>query len=133
MGGARAPLLIVFHEESFMEQEIQGIHNGISVREQQQKDAAKKRKLVEKEQKQPQNRPVRSREELISYLRKVLNITSSLNRRLQFSINRELGEVVVKVIDSETDKVIREVPPEELQRLHIRMREIIGLLFDQEI
>jgi flagellar protein FlaG len=133
MGGASAPLLIGFHEENFMELEIQGIHNEISVREQQQKDAAKKRKIVKKEQKQPQNRPVRSREELISYLRKVLNITSSLNRRLQFSINRELGEVVVKVIDSETDKVIREVPPEELQQLHIRMREIIGLLFDQEI
>lgn len=116
-----------------MELEIQGIHNENPVREQQQKDSAKERKVVEKEQKQPQNRPVRSREELILYLRKVLNITSSLNRKLQFSINRELGEVVVKVIDSETDKVIREVPPKELQQLHIRMREVIGLLFDQEI
>jgi len=41
--------------------------------------------------------------------------------------------VVVKVIDGETDKVIKVLPPEELQRLHVRIREAIGLLFDEKI
>ena len=41
--------------------------------------------------------------------------------------------MVVKVIDKETDKVIKELPSGELQRLHVRIREAIGLLIDEEI
>ena len=60
-------------------------------------------------------------------------VTSALDKRLKFSVNRDLGQVVVKVIDSRTDKVIKELPPEEIQRLHVRLREAIGLLIDVEI
>ncbi|HKK64933.1 MAG TPA: flagellar protein FlaG [Clostridia bacterium] len=67
------------------------------------------------------------------YLKDILTITSIFNRKLRFSINRESNQVVVKVIDGETDKVIKEIPPEALQRLHSRMRETIGLLIDEEI
>jgi flagellar protein FlaG len=52
---------------------------------------------------------------------------------LKFSVNRELGDVVVKVIDTTTDKVIKELPPEALQRLHVRIQEALGLLFDETI
>jgi len=67
------------------------------------------------------------------YLKDILTITSIFNRKLKFSINRESKQVIVKVIDGETDKVIKEIPPEALQRLHSRMRETIGLLIDEEI
>jgi flagellar protein FlaG len=53
------------------------------------------------------------------------------NHRLSFSINSKLDEVVVKVIDSETDKVVREIPPVELQHVYERIREVAGLLFDR--
>ena len=66
-------------------------------------------------------------------LQEIMNMSSAFNRRLKFSINYELNEVIVKVVDAETDKVIREVPPEEIRRLHGRMKETIGLLFDEEI
>jgi flagellar protein FlaG len=69
-------------------------------------------------------------ETLVSELQ---NVATALDRRLSFSVNRELGQVVVKVIDRKTDKVIKELPPEELQRLHVRIREAIGLLIDEEI
>ncbi|MFW6312529.1 MAG: flagellar protein FlaG [Spirochaetota bacterium] len=78
---------------------------------------------------QPASNDVRL-ETLVSELQ---SVTSALNRRLSFSINRDLGQVVVKVIDRKTDKVIKELPPEELQRLHVRIREAIGLLIDEEI
>ena len=55
------------------------------------------------------------------------------NRRLKFSVNKEIDRVVVKVVDGTTDKVIKEIPPEEIQRLVARIRETIGILFDQEI
>jgi len=67
------------------------------------------------------------------YLRDIINYTEVFNKRLKFSINEELNQVVVKVIDSQTDKVIKEIPPEVLQRLHVRIREAIGLLIDEII
>ncbi|MGO8695128.1 MAG: flagellar protein FlaG [Rectinemataceae bacterium] len=36
--------------------------------------------------------------------------------RPSFGASGKLGQVVVKVIDSNTDKVVREIPPVELQR-----------------
>ena len=61
------------------------------------------------------------------------NISLAFNRRLKFEINYDSKEVIVKVIDNETDKVIRVLPPEELQRLHSRIRETIGFLFDRRV
>jgi flagellar protein FlaG len=55
------------------------------------------------------------------------------NRRLKFSVNEEIDRVVVKVVDGSTDKVIKEIPPEEIQKLVARIRETIGILFDEEI
>ena len=55
------------------------------------------------------------------------------NRKLQFVVDHRSNEVIVKVIDKETDKVIKELPPEELQRLHSNLREAIGLLFDEMV
>jgi flagellar protein FlaG len=66
-------------------------------------------------------------------LQDLVRITQAFNKQLKFSVNRELQEVVVKVIDSQTDKVIKEIPPEEIQRLHVRIKEALGLLFDQRI
>jgi len=55
------------------------------------------------------------------------------NRKLQFVVDHNSNEVIVKVIDKETDKVIKELPPEELQRLHSNLKETIGFLFDERV
>jgi flagellar protein FlaG len=55
------------------------------------------------------------------------------NRKLQFVVDHNSNEVIVKVIDKETDKVIKELPPEELQRLHSNLKETIGFLFDKRV
>jgi len=60
-------------------------------------------------------------------------ISLAFNRRLKFVIDQESREILIKVIDNETDKVIKVLPPEELQRLHSRIRETIGFLFDRMI
>lgn len=55
------------------------------------------------------------------------------NRRLKFEVNEELNRVVVKVIDRETDRIIKEIPSAEVQTLISRIRETLGILFDAEI
>ena len=60
-------------------------------------------------------------------------ISLAFNRRLKFVIDQDSREIIIKVIDNETDKVIKVLPPEELQRMHSRIRETIGFLFDRMV
>ena len=60
-------------------------------------------------------------------------ITVAFNKKLKFEVNHQSNDVTVKVIDPETDKVIKVLPPKELQRLHSRIKETIGFLFDEVI
>ena len=53
--------------------------------------------------------------------------------KLQFSVNKELGSVVVSIVDSATNQVIRQIPSEDMQKLKLRIRKAIGSLFDEVI
>jgi len=64
----------------------------------------------------------------------VAQVSQTFNKRLQFVVDRQTHEVIVKVIDKATDKVIKVLPPEELQRLHRKLKEAInGFLFNEEV
>ena len=54
-------------------------------------------------------------------------------RSLRFSVNEELGEVVISVLDPSTNKVIKEIPSEDIQKMKVSMKKAIGLLFDEMI
>ena len=51
-------------------------------------------------------------------------------RKLQFKVNKELGSVVVKVIDTRTNQILKEIPSEDIQKLKLSIRKAIGNLFD---
>ncbi|MDR2785921.1 MAG: flagellar protein FlaG [Treponema sp.] len=78
----------------------------------------------------PGNKPRRSVESSAADLERV---SLALNRKLRFMVDHESHEITVKVIDPETDKVIKILPPEELQRLHSRIQETIGFFFDERV
>jgi flagellar protein FlaG len=73
------------------------------------------------------------RQEIQDVARNLEQISLSFNRRLQFVVDHKSNEVTVKVIDKTTDKVIKVLPPEELQRLHSRIEETIGFFFDETV
>lgn len=60
-------------------------------------------------------------------------ISLSFNRRLQYVVNHDSNQITVKVIDGNTDKVIKVLPPEELQRLSEGVVENLGAIFDEKI
>jgi flagellar protein FlaG len=62
-----------------------------------------------------------------------VQINQNFNKRLKFIIDYQSNEVIVKVIDRETDKVIKVLPPEELQRLNRKIKETIGFLVDENV
>ena len=53
--------------------------------------------------------------------------------KLQFSVNKELGSVVVSIVDSTTNQVIKQIPSEDMQKLKLRLRKAIGSMFDEVI
>lgn len=63
----------------------------------------------------------------------VNNLAQSLKRKLEFSINDSTGHTVIKIVDSESGDVIRQIPPEEMIRLAERLREVQGLIVDSRV
>lgn len=71
------------------------------------------------------------RERLTQALARVNQMVSEEPRRLSFELHEGAGRIVVRVIDLETNEVIRQVPPEQVLGSLARLREIVGLLLDQ--
>jgi len=63
----------------------------------------------------------------------IAKVSQTFNKKLQFIVDQQSNEVIVKVIDKTTDKVIKVLPPEELQRLHRKLKETIGFLFNEQV
>lgn len=57
----------------------------------------------------------------------------NLQRSLQFSVDRESGETVVKIVDTETHEVIRQIPSEELLVITHRMHSTAGSLVAEKV
>ena len=67
----------------------------------------------------------------VKQLQKLSDVVSG--RKVQFSINQELNQVVVSVVDPETNQVLKEIPSADIQKLKVRIRKAIGVLFDEMI
>jgi len=73
-----------------------------------------------------------SKAEIMATLQELEKVSAVFNHKLSFRVNEKLDQVVVKVVDAETEKTIREIPPAELQHVRERIREVIGILFDEQ-
>lgn len=61
-------------------------------------------------------------------LKEVLQISDVLNRKVKFSVDTDSNRVIVRIVDKETNEVIKELPPEALVKLHKKMKEAMGIL-----
>jgi flagellar protein FlaG len=86
-------------------------------------------------ERQPRQQPVQplSRQDIESQIKALEKTILAFNHRVKLSVNEQINQVIIKVVDSETDKVIKEIPAEEIQRLIARIKETIGLLVDEKI
>ena len=60
-------------------------------------------------------------------------VSSVFNTSLSFSVDKSTGRTIIKVVDKDTEKVIREIPPEKMVRLMEKISNVMGLLLDVEI
>ncbi len=64
----------------------------------------------------------------IEHANKAIDVTY---RRFEFSIHEKTKEIMVKVIDTETEEVIREIPPEKILDMVAMMWEMVGIIVDE--
>jgi flagellar protein FlaG len=57
---------------------------------------------------------------------------SRAGRRVDIYIVDDTNQVAARVIDTESNKVVRYIPPEEILELRARLDELAGLLFDKD-
>ena len=57
------------------------------------------------------------REELDDAVSQLNSYVQNVQRDLQFEVNNELGQTVVRVVDQQTQEVIRQIPDEVAMRL----------------
>ncbi|PCI73336.1 MAG: hypothetical protein COB38_01165 [Gammaproteobacteria bacterium] len=62
--------------------------------------------------------------EVNNQIEELQQFNQSINRSLQFKVDEELGVTIVRVVDKETDELIRQFPPEELINLSRRLKEL---------
>lgn len=73
-------------------------------------------------------------ESSVSYMTKELNdLMARINCDLQFKYHKELNQMSVKMIDKRDNKVLREIPPEDLIKHMIKAKEWLGAFLDKTV
>lgn len=58
---------------------------------------------------------------------------SMVQKKLKYKIHDETDRLMVQVLDMETSKVIKEIPPEKVLDMVAKIEEMIGLIIDEKI
>ncbi len=56
----------------------------------------------------------------------------ALNRNLKVSVHKDTGQLIVRVTDPESGKLIRQLPPEQLLEAEVNIRKVIGLFVNDK-
>ncbi|TCD24679.1 flagellar protein FlaG [Pseudomonas sp. IC_126] len=73
---------------------------------------------------------VEEQESTADLVEKLRSQMQNIQRDLSFSVDDSTGDVVVRVIDGESGKIVRQIPSEEILRLTERLDEMRSLLFE---
>lgn len=56
---------------------------------------------------------------------------SAFSKKLDFLFDKATGRLVVRVMNADTNEVIREMPPQKLLELAAKIQEDLGVIFDE--
>lgn len=81
---------------------------------------------------QPTGQPQASREELEKATKEMNDFVQTINSSIEFSVDKDTGSTVVKVIDTATKDVLRQIPSEEMLAIAKAIDKVKGLLVHQK-
>lgn len=71
-----------------------------------------------------------SPEQLKAAINRLNELMENSGRSLAFSVDDELGDVVVKVMDKQTEELIRQIPNEEALKFAKNLEGVLGVIFN---
>ncbi len=95
-----------------------------SIQTQQKKDAEP---LEEKEV--PASAQMTS-QDVMEVLDSFQDMSKTIQTKLNFTVHEENHEIIIKVIDKESNQLIRQFPSDEMLNLQDKMRDMAGFLFN---
>jgi flagellar protein FlaG len=75
--------------------------------------------------------PAESREQAAERIRQMVDDIKERVTGVEFDIDSENNEIIVRVIKKESGDVVRQIPPEEILRLHSNLSDLRGLLLSE--
>ncbi|CUU05096.1 flagellar protein FlaG [Candidatus Thermokryptus mobilis] len=69
-------------------------------------------------------------EQIVSELNNFIQI---FNTKIAFEIDKETRKTVLKIIDAQSNEIIRQIPPEELLEISRRISELLGLIINAKV
>jgi flagellar protein FlaG len=74
-----------------------------------------------------------TQEQLAQAVTQIQDVIKQTAQSLQFSIDKDTGKTVVKVVDTDSKKVIRQIPSEEVLAIAKALDKLQGLLVKQKV
>jgi flagellar protein FlaG len=85
----------------------------------------------------PQEQNQVSAEELQNVVKRLNEHVQMINRDLQFSVDEDSGRSVIRVVNAETQELVRQIPSEEVLRISRYIKEqtndVSGLIFQTSV
>ena len=73
-----------------------------------------------------------SKQQLEEAVKNVQSFVSTVNQNLEFSVDDDTGRTVIKVIDRQTEQILRQIPSEEMLQIAKALGKLDGLLIKQQ-
>ncbi len=83
----------------------------------------------------PESKPQENKasgQEVKQAVEQIQEVVNNLAQNLRFSIDEDTGKTVVKILDSQTQEVIRQFPTEEALSIARTLDKVQGLLFNDK-
>jgi len=95
------------------------------------RNSASKQVVSDAESSANENRQV-NEEELIKAIEKANETFKGKNAKFEYSIHDETKRIMVKVINSDSEEVIKEIPSEKILDMVAKIWEMTGILVDEK-
>ncbi|MCP4634278.1 MAG: flagellar protein FlaG [candidate division Zixibacteria bacterium] len=71
--------------------------------------------------------------EVIKSLDSIRDVLAAKHIDLSWSIDNETNSIVIKFVERDSNKLIRQIPPEEILRLREHINEMLGMIYDSKV
>ncbi|MGB9767165.1 MAG: flagellar protein FlaG [Sulfurihydrogenibium sp.] len=76
---------------------------------------------------------LKNSDELKKLIEELQNKISYLNKSLKIEIDKDINEPIIKIVEVDTNRVIRQIPPDYVVNIIKNINKMLGALFNEKI